>query len=103
MLTSSLKSVGSDESDDSLVSIVRGGVVVDGVSCGWDSVGSEITVGNGRVELLGRIDLGHVGTERSDLTVGCAEWGVIVSGNNKDGLGEGSSVHSGGGSDGVCD
>jgi hypothetical protein len=78
-------------------------VVVDGVSSGWNSVGSEIAIGNGGVELLGRVDLGHVGTERSDLTVGCAEWGVIVSGNDKDGLGEGSSVHSSGGSDGVCD
>lgn len=93
----------SNESDDSLVSIIRSRVIVDSVSSSRYGVGSEIAIGDRGVELLGRINLGHVGPERSDLTVGSAEWCVVVSGNHKDGLCKGSSVHHGGGSDGVYD
>jgi hypothetical protein len=57
-----LKSVRSDESDNSLVSIIRGRVVVDSMSSSRDGVSSEITVGDRGVELLGRVNLGHVGT-----------------------------------------
>jgi hypothetical protein len=32
-----------------------------------------------------------------------AEWGVVVTGNDKDGLCKGSSIHHGGRSDGVYD
>jgi hypothetical protein len=78
-------------------------VVVDGVSSSRDGVSSEIGIGDRGVELLGRVNLGHVGTERSDLTVGSAEWCVVVTGNDKDGLGKGSSVHHGGRSDCVYD
>jgi hypothetical protein len=95
--------VGSNESNDSLISIIRSRVVVDGVSSSRDGVSSEITIGDRGVELLGRVNLGHVGTERSDLAVGSAEWCVVVTGNDKDGLGECSSVHHGRGSDGVYD
>jgi hypothetical protein len=78
-------------------------VVVDGVSSSRDGVGCEIVFGDRGVELLGRVNLGHVGTERSDLTVGSAEWCVVITGDDKDGLGKGSSVHHGRGSDGVYD
>jgi hypothetical protein len=54
--------VGSNERNDSLISIIRGRVVVDGVSSSRDGIGSEISVGDRGVELLGRINLGHVGT-----------------------------------------
>jgi hypothetical protein len=95
--------VGSNESNDSLVSIIRSRVVVDSVSSSRNSVCSEITIGDRGVELLGRVNLGHVGTEGSDLTVRSAEWGVVVTGNDKDGLCKGSSIHHGGRSDGVYD
>jgi hypothetical protein len=98
-----LESVGSNESNDSLISIIRSRVVVDGVSSSRDGVSSEIAIGDRGVELLGRVNLGHVGTERSDLTVGSAEWRVVVTGNDKDGLCKGSSIHHGRGSDGVYD
>jgi hypothetical protein len=57
-----LEGVGGNESNDSLISIIRGRVVVDGVSSDRDSVGSEIAISDRGVELLGRINLGHVGT-----------------------------------------
>ena len=91
----------SNESDDSLVSIIRGRVVVDSVSSSRYGVRSEIAISDRGVELLGRINLGHVGTERSDLAVGSAEWCVVVSCDDEHGLCKGSSVHHGGGSDGV--
>jgi hypothetical protein len=92
-----------DESDDSLVSIVGGGVVVDGVTSNWNGIGSKVTVGDSGVELLGRVDLGHVGAQRSDLAVGSAEWSISITGNNEHWLGEGRSVEGGGGSDRVWD
>jgi hypothetical protein len=98
-----LESVGSNESNDPLISIIRGRVVVDGVSGSRDGIGGEIGVGDRGVELLGRVNLGHIGTERSDLTVGSAEWCVVVTGDDKDGLCECSSIHHGRGSDGVYD
>ena len=56
------KSVRSNKGDDSLISIVGSRVVVDSVSSSRDGVGCEIIVGDRRVELLGRVNLGHVGT-----------------------------------------
>lgn len=93
--------MGGDESDDSLVSIVRGRVVVDGVSSSRDSVGCKITSSDGRVKVLGRVDLGHVGAEGSDSAVGCTERSISVTGNDENGLGEARSVEGGGGADGV--
>lgn len=92
-----------NERDDSLVGIISSRVVVYSVSGGRDGVSSEIAVDHRGVELFGRVNLCHVGAERSDLTVGSAEWCVVVTGNDKHGLGKGSSVHPGRGSDSVYD
>jgi hypothetical protein len=53
-----------------------------------NGVSLEISICDTWVKVLGSIDLSHVCTEGSDLAVGSAEWGVSVSGNDKDGLGE---------------
>jgi len=95
--------VRGNERDDSLVSIIRSRMVIDSVPSSRYGVSSEVAVGHRWVKLLGRVNLGHVGAERSDLTVGGAEWCVVVTGNHKDGLCKGSTVHPGRGSDGVYD
>ena len=94
--------MGSYKSDDSLVSIVSSWVVIDGVASGWDSIGSKVTIGNSGVEVLGRVDLGHVGAKRSNLTVRGTEWSISIAGNDEDGLREARSVEGSGGSDRIC-
>ena len=94
--------MGSYKSDDSLVSIVSSWVVIDGVASGWDSIGGKVTIGNSGVEVLGRVDLGHVGAKRGNLTVRGTEWSISITGNDEDGLRESRSVEGSGGSDRIC-
>jgi hypothetical protein len=65
-----------------------------GISC-------KVGISDAGVQCPSRVDLGHVGAERSDLAVGSAVGCVVVSSDDKDGLGEARSVKGDGGADGV--
>ena len=79
-------------SSEAAIRLIKVRTVVDGMSSSRNSISLKVGVGNRRVELTSGVDLSHVGSEGSDLAVGCTVGSIIVTGNDKDGLGETRSI-----------